>query len=78
MTCAVGPHRAEFAVEIGLPAIERADRRGDIRIFGRPVEPVAGQQRGSAFDDPGMHAEAIELDFMRPVVAGWNLRHQLA
>jgi hypothetical protein len=38
-----------------------------VLIFSRPVEPVAGQQRGSAFDDPGMDAKAVELDFMRPV-----------
>src|SRR5271163_1432567 len=47
-------------------------------IFGRPVEPVACQQRGSSTDNPGMHAVAVELDLMRPVVAGRYPRHQLA
>jgi hypothetical protein len=75
---AVREHRAQLFVDIGLPAIERADRGGDVRILGRPVEPVACQQRSSAFDDPRMHAEAVELDFVRPVVAGRNPRHQLA
>jgi hypothetical protein len=77
---AVREHRAEFAVEIeiGLPAIERADRGGDVRISGRPVEPIARQQRGPAFDNPRMDAEAVELDVMRPTVAVRNLRHQLA
>jgi hypothetical protein len=45
--------------------------------FGGPVEPVARQQRGSSTDNPGMHAEAVEFDLMRPVVTGRNPRHQL-
>jgi hypothetical protein len=35
-------------------------------------------QRGSATDNPGMHAETVEFDFVRPVVACRNPRHQLA
>src|SRR6516165_4300441 len=38
---AVGTDAAQFAVEIGLPRIERRHGFGDRRIFVRPVEPRA-------------------------------------
>lgn len=50
---------------------------GNVRILRRPVETVARQMRGRAAGIPGVNAKAIELYFMRPIVAGGNLRHQL-
>ena len=58
---AVGAHAAQFAVEIGLARVERRHRPGDLRIFGGPVEPVAGQQPHLAMVEPGMHAEAVDI-----------------
>ena len=66
---AVGAHAAQFAVEIGLARGKRGDGPGDLRIFGGPVEPVAGQQPHLAMVEPGMHAEAVIFDFMQPLVA---------
>src|SRR6516164_10317723 len=39
---AVGPDAAEFAVKIGLPRRDLRERRGDRRVFMRPVQPGAG------------------------------------
>ena len=34
-------------------------------------------KRDCAAFDPGSHPEAVELDFMRPIVARGDLRHEL-
>ena len=64
---AVGPDAAQLAVEIGLARAERRHRRGDRRIFMRPVEPGARQQPHRAAVEPRMHAVAVEFDFVEPV-----------
>jgi hypothetical protein len=66
---AVGPHTAQLPVEIGLPCGERRNRRGDCRIFMRPVEPRAGQQPDSAPVEARMHPVAVEFDLMEPLRA---------
>jgi hypothetical protein len=74
---AVGAHAAEFAVEIGLARRERRYRRRDLRIFMGPVEPVAGEEPHLAMVEPGMHAEAVEFDFVQPLVAVRRRLHEL-
>ena len=66
---AVGAHAAQFAVEISLTRGERRYRARDLRIFGGPVEPVAGQEPHLAAVEAGMHAEAVVFDFVQPLVA---------
>ena len=66
---AVGAQSAQFAVEIGLARGQRRDGRRDLRIFMRPVEPVAGEEPHLAAVEPGMHAEAVVFDLMQPLVA---------
>ena len=66
---AVGAHAAEFAVEIGLARRERGYRGRDLRIFVGPVKAVAGEEPHLAAVEPGMHAVAVEFDFVQPLVA---------
>jgi hypothetical protein len=66
---AVRKDPAQFAVEIGLARAKRRHGFGDRRIFMGPVEPGAGQQLDRAAVEPRMHAVAVELDFVQPVVA---------
>ena len=73
---AIRPHPAELAVEIGLPGRERAQRRGDRRIFAGPVEPGAGQQVDIATIEPGVHAIAVVLELVRPRIAVRSFRDQ--
>jgi hypothetical protein len=58
---AVGPHTAQFPIEIGLSGRERRNRRGDRRVLMRPVEPGAGQQPDRAT------VLAVEFDFVQPL-----------
>ena len=73
---AVRPHDAELAIEIGLPDRQRAQRRGDRRVFGGPVEPGAGQQVDIATIEPGVHAIAVVLELVRPLIAVRSFRDQ--
>jgi hypothetical protein len=57
------------------PAAPRRVRRRDSPAGIRARRALAARQR---LGRSGMHAKAVELDLMRPVVAGGNLRHQLA
>jgi hypothetical protein len=66
---AVGAHAAQFAVEIGLARGQRRDRLGDLRIFMGAIKPVAGQQPHLASVEPGVHAKAVEFDFVQPLRA---------
>ena len=66
---AVGADAAQLAVEIGLAGTERVHRRGDRRIFVRPVEPGARQQFHRAAVEARMHAVAVVLDFVEPLIA---------
>jgi hypothetical protein len=66
---AVGKDAAQFAIEIGLARAERRHRLGDVRIFMRPVEPGAGQKARGAAIEPRMHAVAVELEFVEPLIA---------
>jgi hypothetical protein len=74
---AVGPHAAQFAVEIGLARGERRDGCRDLRIFGGPVEPVASEEPHLAAVEPRMHAEAVIFDFVQPLVAVGRLFDEL-
>ena len=66
---AVGKDAAQLAVEIGLARAERRHRRGDQRVFMRPVEPGAGQQLHRSAIEARMHAVAVEFDFVQPLIA---------
>jgi hypothetical protein len=66
---AVGSHAAQFAVEIGLAGAERRDGLSDRRIFVRPLEPGARQKAHGAAIEARMHAVAVELDFVEPLIA---------
>jgi hypothetical protein len=63
-----GADAAQFAVEIGLAGGERRYSRGDRRIFVRPVEPGAREQPHRAAIEARMHAVAVKLDFVQPLV----------
>ena len=52
------------AARMSLPAVELADRGGDVRILRRPVEPVAGQQ-GGAIDDLPINVSHTECNDLR-------------
>jgi hypothetical protein len=60
---------AQFAIEIGLARPDRRHGRGDRRVFLGPVEPSAGQQLYRAAIEAGVHAVAVELDLVQPLVA---------
>src|SRR5207248_206590 len=57
-----GRDPAQFPVEIGLAGGERCDRRGNRRVFTRPVEPGACQKPDRAPVQPGVHPITVELD----------------
>jgi len=75
---AIGTYGAKLAIELSLPALEARERLGDFGVPGCPVEAGAGQQRDVAADDPGVHAVAVEFDFVRRAIAARNRRNQLA
>ena len=75
---AVGPHPAKLTVEIRLPRRDRAECRGDRRVFAGPVEPGTGQQADIAAIDPGVHAISVEFELVAPLVAGGGFLHELA
>ena len=64
---AVGAHAAQLGVEIGLLGRERRHRRGDRRVFMRPVEPGAGEQTHGAAIEARMYAVAVEFDLVQPL-----------
>ena len=64
---AVGPHPAQFPVEIGLAGGERCDRGGNRRVFMCPVESGPGQQPDRAPIEPGVHPISVELDLVQPL-----------
>jgi hypothetical protein len=48
-------------------APEAGDRRGNRRVFTRPVEPGAGQQPDCALVQTRVHPVTIEFDFVKPI-----------
>ena len=74
---AVGAHAAQFAVEVSLTRGERRYCARDLRIFVGPVEAVAGEEPHLASVEARMHAEAVEFDFVQPLVALPRRLHEL-
>src|SRR5262249_34260167 len=63
---------AQFAVEISRlhrQGTKRFDRAG---IATRPVEAGAGQQLDLPAIQPGVHAIAVVLDLVQPIIARWR------
>src|SRR5882757_880907 len=48
------------------------DGGGDVWKFGRPVEPLAGEQPNVPVREAGLDAIAVELDLMHPALAAWR------
>ena len=48
---------------------QRRHRRHDRRVFTGPVEPGAGQKLYRAAIEAGVHAVAVELDLVQPLIA---------
>ena len=66
---AVGADAAQLAVEIGLPRRQRRQRRGDRRVFVASSRARCGSAAAPRRVEPRMHAVAVELDFVQPIVA---------
>jgi hypothetical protein len=74
---AIGSHAAQLGVEIGGFDVQMGERLSDGRIFFGPVETGSRQQPYPPPLDPGVHAIAVELDFMQPVRAVRRFGHEL-
>src|SRR5262249_40475339 len=67
---ATGSECAQFAVEVGRLRRQRTKRFDCARIATRPVEARAGQQLDLPTIHAGVHAAAVVLDLVQPIVAG--------
>src|SRR5882757_4927535 len=59
----------DFAIDQRGARRQLRDGGGEVRKFGRPVEPLAGQQPNVAVREAGLDAIAVELDFVHPAPA---------
>ena len=66
---AVGGDAAQLAIEIGPARAEGGHGLCDRGIFIRPIEPGGGKQLHSKAVETRMHAVAVELDFVEPLIA---------
>jgi hypothetical protein len=73
---AVGVEGAELAVEIGGPDLELAEPFDRHLVAMGPVQACPGQQLRPTTVDPRVHAAAVVLDLVHPVVARRRLVHQ--
>jgi len=72
---ATGTQRAQFAVEIGRLHWHGAKGFDGVPIALGPVEASAGQELDLPRIQPGVHAIAVVLDFVQPIVARRDLVH---
>jgi len=77
-TSCVRANAAQFAIEIGLRGRHGCQCLGDRRVFVRPIEPGAGQQPHRAVIEPGVHAVAVEFEFVKPIRPAGCLFDQLS
>ena len=73
---AVFVQRTDFSVDDRVRQLAGGSRDG--RIFGGPVEPLAGLQRCLAIQHAHLDAIAVELDLVQPSVARRRTRKGLA